>query len=206
MESTWNLAAKARTDFADVFDSLSDEQLAAETLCEGWTPLDIAGHLVSFVEISLPALMISMAKAGFDADKAFIANAKKYAAMGPTEISRSLRANANKTAPMKSFPAGLTVVDAAVHTQDIRRPLGLSGALDPEVVQASLDFCTSHKQGKMHVPSEDIAGLRLEATDMDWSWGSGAEVRGTGEALLMAINRRDLRSELEGDGVSQLPI
>lgn len=204
MESTWSLAAKARTDFADVFDGLTDEQLAADTLCEGWTPLDIGGHLVSFVEISLPALMLSMAKAGFDADKAFVANAKKYAAMGPTEISRSLRANANKTAPMKSFPAGLTVVDAAVHTQDIRRPLGLDGALDPEVVEASLDFCTSHKQGKMHVDPAHISGLRLVATDLDWAWGTGAEVHGTGEALLLAINRRDTKAELEGDGVNQI--
>ena len=125
--------------------------------------------------------------------------------MGAPAIVQSLRANASKTAPIKSFSEGLTVTDVAVHTQDIRRPLGLDGALDPDVVRTALDFCTTHKQGKMHVPTKDIAGLRLEATDIDWSWGSGADVRGTGEAILMAINRRNVSSELEGSGVSQLP-
>lgn len=205
MESDWNLVAKARTDFADVLDGLSAEQMDAQTLCANWTPLDIAGHLVSFVEMSLPTMMMSMAKAGFNPDKAWIANATKYADMGAPAISQSLRTNATKTAPIKSFPAGVSVVDVAVHTQDIRRPLGLDGALDPDVVHAALDFCTANKQGKIHVDPKDIAGLRFEATDMDWSWGSGAEVRGTGEALLMAMNRRDMSAELEGDGVSKLP-
>lgn len=57
----------------------------------------------------------------------------------------------------------------------------------------------------MHVPTKDIAGLCLEATDMDWSWGSGDEVRGPGEALLLAINRLAVGDELEGSGASQLP-
>lgn len=205
MNTDWTTAAKARTDFADMLDELSQEQLAAETLCAGWTPLHIGGHIVSFVEMSLPQIMINMAKGGFNADKAFQNIALQYMEMGAPAIVQSLRANAAKTAPIKSFPEGLTVTDVAVHTQDIRRPLGLDGALDPDVVRASLDFCTTHKQGKMHVPTNDIAGLRLEATDMDWSWGSGAEVRGTGEALLLAINRRNVGDELEGSGVGQLP-
>ncbi len=205
MDSDWNLVAKARTDFADVLDGLNDQQLAATTLCAGWTPLEIAGHLVSFVEMSLPTMMMSMAKAGFNPDKAWIANATKYSEMGAPAISRSLRANAAKTAPIKSFPAGVSVVDVAVHTQDVRRPLGLEGELDTDVVRAGLDFCTTAKQGKIHVDPKDIAGLRLEATDMDWSWGQGAEVRGTAEAILMAINRRDVSADLEGEGVSKLP-
>ena len=106
---------------------------------------------------------------------------------------------------MKSFPAGLTTVDVTVHTQDIRRALNVEGALSPEVVQEALSFCTSHPKRKMMLPPDYIAGLRLEATDLDWSWGEGDLVRGTGEALLMGINSRDVTSELEGDGVAKLP-
>ena len=57
----------------------------------------------------------------------------------------------------------------------------------------------------MMIPPDYISGLRLEATDLDWSWGDGALVRGTGEALLMGINSRDVAADLEGDGVAQLP-
>lgn len=198
-------AAKARTDFADMLDGLSEEQLATETLCPGWTPVEVGAHLVSFIELSLPQMMLSMAKAGFNVDKAWIANAKKYSAQGPEEISRKLREHASKPSPMKSFPPGLTSNDVAVHTQDVRRGLGLEGELDPDVLRAALEFCTVDPKGKIHVPTKDIAGLRLEATDLDWSWGSGDLVKGPGEAILMSINRRDARSELDGPGVAKLP-
>lgn len=205
MEDRWDLAGKARTDFADLLDSLSEEQLGGQTLCARWTPLDIAGHLVSFVELSGPAMMLSMAKAGFNSDKAWNANAAKYKAMGAPAISAALRANADKTAPMSFFSSGVTTLDVAVHTQDIRRGLGIDGALDADVLRESLDWATAHKQRKIHVPPDQIEGLRLEATDMDWSWGSGDLVSGSAEAILMGINRRDVSADLTGDGVSKLP-
>lgn len=206
MEDRWDLAAKARGDFADLLDSLTDEQLAGTTLCKNWTPLDVAGHVVSFVELSLPAMMFSMAKAGFNVDKAWIANSAKYKEMGRAGISAALREKGAKTAPMPQFSSGVVVMDVCVHTQDVRRGLGLEGELDAEALRYSLDWATSHKQGKIHVPPKDIEGLRLEATDIDWSWGDGALVSGPAEALLLGINRRlDVRDELTGDGVTQLP-
>jgi len=205
MEDRWDLAGAARTEFADMLDGLSEEQLNGTTLCDKWTPLDIAGHLVSFVELSLPSMMFNMAKAGFNADKAWIALADKYKDMGAPAISASLRANAEKTAPMPMFASGVVVNDVCVHTQDVRRGLGLDGTLNADALRHALDFCTVHKQGKIHVEPKHIAGLRLEATDIDWSWGEGALVSGPAEAILMGINRRDVASELTGDGVAQLP-
>lgn len=205
MADGWELAAKTRTDFADLIEGLTDEQWDSPSLCEGWAVRDVAGHIVSFIELSLPALMLSMAKGGFNPDKAFNATAKKFGARPASEIASIIRANAAKPSAMKSFPAGLTTVDVAVHTQDVRRGLGLDGALDPDVVAEALDFSTSHPKSKLMVPPEQIAGLRLEATDLDWSWGEGDLVRGTGEAVLLGINRRDVASELEGEGVPKLP-
>ncbi len=205
MKTGWDLAAQARTDFADMVEGLSADQLAAPSLCENWSTQDVAGHLVSFIKLSLPSMMLGMAKAGFNADKAWRHNATKYGAAPIAAIAADLREHAAKPSAMKSFPPELTVADAAVHTQDVRRPLGLDGALDPDVLRTALDFCTGHAKGKMLVPTKDIAGLRLEATDIDWSWGEGATVSGPAEALLLAINRRDTRGELTGDGVAQLP-
>ena len=205
MSESWDTAAKARLDFADLIEGLSDDQLSSSSLCAGWTVRDVAGHVASFLELSLPSMMLSMAKAGFNVDKAWNANAKKYGAQPIADIVSTLRANAAKPSAMKSFPPGLTVGDVSVHTQDIRRPLGLDGALDPDVLRGALEFVTSHAKGKMLVPTKDIAGLRFEATDIDWSWGDGALVRGPAEALLMGINRRDTSAELTGDGVSDLP-
>jgi len=73
--SDWDNAAQARRDFATLIEGLSEEQLASPSLCEGWSARDVAGHVVSFIEMSLPTLMFSMAKGGFDPDKAWKANA-----------------------------------------------------------------------------------------------------------------------------------
>jgi hypothetical protein len=48
-------------------------------------------------------------------------------------------------------------------------------------------------------------GVRLVASDSDWSHGKGAEVRGSGEALLMAMaGRRDALKDLSGPGTTDL--
>ena len=78
-------------------------------------------------------------------------------------------------------------------------------SLDEGVLRASLDWVTTHKQRKLHVDPGAIEGLRLEATDMDWSWGDGALVSGPAEAILMALNRRDVSADLTGDSVTKLP-
>ena len=199
------ITAKARSDFADLLDSLTEEQLTGNTLCDNWTPMDVAGHLVSFVELGLPAMMFSMAKAGFNIDKAWAANAGKYKSMGRDAISAALREKGAKKAPIPTFSPGISFMDVAVHTQDVRRGLGIEGSLDEGVLRASLDWVTTHKQRKIHVDPEAIDGLRLEATDMDWSWGEGALVSGPAEAILMAVNRRDTSADLTGDGVAKLP-
>jgi hypothetical protein len=48
-----------------------------------------------------------------------------------------------------------------------------------------------------------VAGLRLEASDLDWAWGSGPVVRGPSEALLMAmLGRGQATADLDGDGLA----
>ncbi|MEU4559377.1 hypothetical protein AB0F72_13400 [Actinoplanes sp. NPDC023936] len=45
----------------------------------------------------------------------------------------------------------------------------------------------------------------VEATDMDWSWGSGPLIRGTAEAVMLALTgRRAALADLSGDGVAEL--
>ena len=46
-------------------------------------------------------------------------------------------------------------------------------------------------------------GLRMIATDIDWSRGDGPEVRGTGESILMAaVGRADALDDLDGEGLA----
>ncbi len=68
----------------------------------------------------------------------------------------------------------------------------------------SLDFLVGGRAVGF-VPKSRPAGLRFEATDLDWAWGSGPAVRGTAEALMLALTgRRVALDELQGDGVATL--
>jgi uncharacterized protein (TIGR03083 family) len=101
--------------------------------------------------------------------------------------------------------SGGTLAELVIHQQDVRRPLGLSRNYPEDVLRSSLDLCTTRK-GNIFVIDRRFRlgrGLRLVTTDLQWTTGSLPEVRGTAEAVLMAIaGRRPVLSDLDGDGVS----
>jgi hypothetical protein len=99
------------------------------------------------------------------------------------------------------YPGRLT--DLQVHGQDMRRPLGLPHGLDPDRLLISLDFLTGRRAG--FSSRRRLAGLRLEATDLAWSWGAGAVLAGPAEALMMAAAGRPAAlRDLDGPGVRVL--
>jgi hypothetical protein len=96
----------------------------------------------------------------------------------------------------RTRPKGI-LADLVVHRQDIRRPLGRPRTIEPARLRHALQTpnpFTTHRW--------ITKGLALTATDLNWSVGEGPEVRGTGEALALAIvGRGAVLGELEGDGV-----
>ncbi len=93
-----------------------------------------------------------------------------------------------------------------VHQQDVRRALGIPRVIPHERVRGVLAF------GLQPIGSLGLAfgrerakGLRLVSTDDDWTWGTGKEVRGSLEALLMATAGRAVALEdCGGPGVTVL--
>ena len=106
----------------------------------------------------------------------------------------------------RGLPAALdgrvALTERLIHHQDIRRALGLPRAIPPERLLPALR-CT------LIAPDIGglwrIRGLRLVATDLGFSAGAGAEVRGAAEALLMGMaGRRAVMGELSGPGRTKL--
>ena len=100
------------------------------------------------------------------------------------------------------FNGGIALTDGMIHHQDIRRPLGMPRDIPADRLRAALEFAQYAPviRGFWH-----RRGLRLIATDVDWSTGSGPEVRGPGEAVLLAIAGRDAAvDELDGPGLATL--
>ena len=198
----WEVASKARHDFADMLEACSAEQAGQQTFCAEWSARELLAHVTAFVETSGPGLFGAIAKAGFNFDKASLAMVAKRSDRSISDLAASLRANGAKTAPLPGFPQELSVSDVAIHTQDVRRPLGLEGELDPTVLRTALDFLTANKKAKILVDGRPLDSVRLQATDMDWSFGEGAEISGPGEALMMAIANRPVLDDLSGDGLA----
>ena len=51
------LAEQERASLLDLLSGLTDEQWAAPSLCSRWTVRDVAVHVVSYDELSKPALV-----------------------------------------------------------------------------------------------------------------------------------------------------
>ena len=93
--------------------------------------------------------------------------------------------------------------EVVTHTEDITRPLGLEHQPEAEAKAACLDH---YKKVNFPVGAKKrIAGLRLRATDVDWTYGDGPEVSGPALSLLMVMTGRSAGLDgLEGAGVADL--
>ena len=92
-----------------------------------------------------------------------------------------------------------------IHHQDMRRPLRMRRVVPEERLRAALEVILTPR-GSINLGSfERGSGLRLQATDIDWSWGDGPAVHGPAESILMAVaGRRGTLAELSGPGLPVL--
>jgi uncharacterized protein (TIGR03083 family) len=194
-------------DLADRLAALTPEEWERPSLCDGWRVKDVIGHMVSGTEFGLGALPIKLARAGFDLDKAAARLAIEVADSRPVD---RLLADwlAAETAPrLSGFARTLKprdiFVDHVVHAADLLLPLGHDRPADPEHLRVALTAAPEVAGGAR--AKKRAAGLRLVATDVEANVGTGPEVRGPAEALLLALTGRWARGdELEGAGVATL--
>lgn len=125
----------------------------------------------------------------------------KYAVSRTQVILKSLRnAAADQEGPPRSVKSLMHVL---IHGQDICRPLGITRDLPEAHLLPVADFVKDDRL--IFGAKKRIAGCKLTATDMDWSHGSGPEVTGPGEALVMMMAGRLVAlDDLAGKGKSAL--
>jgi len=196
--------ADERRRIADLVDALSPQQLDAPSLCGEWTVKEVAGHLLAAISKSPVPLLPLIAKNGFRIHKANAQLAVLMAQQPAAQLAQALRDKAEHPfkPPIVGYPGQLT--DLQVHGQDMRRPLGLPHGLQLERLKASLEFLTGGRAVGF-APKRRLAGLRFEASDLNWFSGVGPLVAGPAEALMLAMCGRDVAlSELDGPGVRVL--
>jgi len=204
MTDTWTMISETRTDLASYLETITPEQWDTPTLCEGWKVRDVAGHLIEgSYKVPMTKLVSGMLKYRFNINRMLSELAIENGKRPPEELLKEM----HDVVPLRNTPGPTSVEDVlsdwVVHTQDIRRSLGSPGTIPEDRLRGSLDRMKT--SGPPLGNKKRIAGLKLVATDMDWTYGNGPEVRGTGEALLMATcGRTAAIDDLAGDGVATL--
>lgn len=197
--------ADERLRLADLLATLTTEQMRTPSLCEAWTVRDVGAHLLMPLITPGSKFGLAFIRHRFNFDRASEALTASVARRSDAELVAGLRENAASrfTPPGMGPQAPLT--DVVIHGQDIRRPLGLKREFPSRRLTVVLEFLTGPDARRGFVPASRIAGLRFIATDVDWSTGTGPEVIGSGEAVMMAVAGRGVAlADLTGAGVADL--
>lgn len=190
-------AMQERADFADFLVGLTPEQWQRPTLCQGWTVRDVAAHVISYDELGWWGTFKRFARGRFANGRVNAIGVAEYQ-RSPDELVGLLRTHQRPSGLTAAFGGMIALVDGMVHQQDIRRPLGMPREIPPDRLRTTLRLAC---RAPVIRGPQRTRGLTLVAADLDWSRGTGPEVRGTGEALLMAIAGRDgAVDELSGPG------
>lgn len=197
--------AVGRRRLADFFDRLDEEQLATPSLCSVWSVREVLGHTAMPFAISFGRLLWRIARARGSVDRASEAIAAELAQRPVAELTRLVRANAERRVPAPGVGPMGQLTDHCIHLRDCARPLGLTDDVPLDDWRLVLDWLPTRQASLGVVPKGRLDGLRLRATDQDWSYGDGALVEGPSEALAMAVSGRAVAlAELAGDGVREL--
>ena len=196
------LAEEERAELIALLRDLTPSQWEAPSLCTQWRVRDVATHLVSYDELSKTQTVTTFLRGGLRPTKVNEIALNKYRDLDTDQISDLLARNQRPRGLSSGFKGGIALTDGTIHHQDIRRALNLPRVIPEHRLVPVLDFSL----GAPTLPSKNNShGLRLVATDVDWSSGEGPEVTGPGEALLMAVaGRSHALDELDGDGLPAL--
>lgn len=198
--SLMRMATEERADLAALLESLSPSEWLTRSLCERWTVKDVVAHVVSYEELSPVGLIERFLKGRVV--RANEVGVAEFASLTSHELVDHLGNHLRPKGLTAGFGGMIALVDGTVHHQDIRRALGRSRTVPAERLERILPLVPGNPRLGA---GRRIRGLRLTATDVEWQHGSGPEVSGTGEALLMAMTGRPhALTDLTGPGLPTL--
>lgn len=196
-----DMATEERGEFADFLATLTPEQWETPSLCTGWTVRDVVGHAIGYDELGWWGTTKALAGNGFSLAKT---NHARVAGSThtPEDLIALLRTHQRPRGFTAAFGGMVALVDGTVHHQDVRRPLGMPRQIPAERLRTVLRLSLKARPIQA---ARRADGLTAVATDVEWTHGTGPEVRGPGEALLMALaGRADALPELSGPGCATL--
>ena len=182
----WVHIDRERASLADFLEGLPEQAWEQPSLCEGWSVRDVAAHL-TFSQARARDVAWPAVRTGFRYN-AMIRYAAVHSPLTHDQIVATLRGfvGSRRRAPFVSELEPL--LDVLVHTQDICVALGIERRMPIDAAVAAADRVLSLR-GLMRL-WEPPAGVRLVATDADWSYGDGAVVEAPIQSHLLVLTKR----------------
>jgi uncharacterized protein (TIGR03083 family) len=201
-EDIWPVVHAERRALAEDLAPLTPDQWRTPSLSEGRTVLQTLAHMIATARMTPPQFLAKMAASGFRFERMASREIERESAGGPTATLERFRAVADRSSGPPG-PSTSWLGETLVHGEDIRRPLGIRHDYPVDAVTRVIDFYAGSTMligGKRR-----IAGLTLQATDADWSHGSGPVVQGPAMALLtVTAGRPAALDDLSGPGLDTL--
>lgn len=187
-------------EFVGLAQSLTDEQWATQSLCAEWSVRELIVHVAWHIHLAkiAPKEALRLVRLG-GMDGLYERILEENRDRSAAELVAWLRSKGRRN------PANL--VELIMHQQDVRVPLGIPRPIPPDQLTWLLAFAMTPAGSRETGggPRKRAEGLRLVASDLDWSNGDGPEVRGPGQALLLTIcGRPGFLDDLSGAGVGVL--
>ncbi len=198
----WPVVHDERAALAADLAPVAEDQWETPSQCEGWTVRDVLAHMTATASMTPAAFFPKLIGSGFSFEKVQAKGiAAERGASGVDALSRFQAVIGSEKKP--PGPKDTVLGETIIHSEDIRRSLGLQRQYTDEALVEVADF---YKGSNLIIGTKRrIDGVSLRATDTDWSHGSGPEVAGPMLPLLLAMaGRKGALDELSGDGVATL--
>jgi uncharacterized protein (TIGR03083 family) len=198
----WTTIHEERRALLHDLEPLTAEQWSTPSLCEGWTVQDVLGHMIAAARKTPPTFVAGMIGSGFRFNAMAAKDVARETEGGPAETLARFREVLDRTSSPPG-PKTTWVGEVVVHGEDIRRPLGIHHTYPTDALTSVADF---YKGSNLLIGAKNrVAGLTLQATDADWSTGSGPSVTGPMLSLVMAmVGRKPALDDLSGEGLATL--
>lgn len=196
-DTIWHHVDTQRAALCDILESLTDEQWRHPSLCDGWTVRDVAAH-VTFAQARVRQMLWPAVRAGFRTNR-MIHDVAVGSPLGRDEIIATIRGFLGSRRHVAIVSEREPLLDILIHTQDICIPLGIDHPMPADAAVTSIERVLHLNRVPTTRLRRPLRGVRLVATDVDWSHGTGDRIEGEIRWLLLLAAGRDVaRRHLSG--------
>lgn len=195
---TWTAIDDERRALLADLRALAPDQWDEASLCEGWRVRDVVGHLVFAATSGWTDWAGGLIRQRGNLDRHIDREAVRFGSVEIPVLLEQFAATVGGRVLPPLVKSECELADIVCHGEDIRHPLGLTREVPEEVLAVAAEFL---RHDRATGTPKRIQGLRLAATDQDWSLGDGPTVEGPMLSVVMAMAGRPAHlPDLTGPG------